>query len=104
MNPTTRILAALATLAGALGAQSPQPLVIEGQALASGGTVTGIRFVHLDSWGGWLVHVTTDQPLVSSAVLREGGTFPGGPLWKQVGDPVPEPAGAHIAAFDSFSS
>lgn len=103
MHTSLRILA-LALLAGTPGAQSPQPLVIEGQALPGGGTVTGIRFVHLDSWGGWLVHVTTDDPLAPSAVLREGSPWPAGPVWKQVGDPVGEPTGAHIAAFDSFSS
>ncbi len=104
MNPTTRIAAALAALAGALGAQSPQPLVIEGQVLPGGGAVTGVRYVHVDGAGGWVVQLTTDDPQSPSAVLRKGDFWGGRPLWKQVGDTVQEPAGARIAAFDSFTS
>ena len=90
MNAMLRIVAALAVLASALGAQTPYALVIEGQSLPGGGTVTGIRFLHLDAGAGWLVHVTTDEPSVPSMVLRKGDLYPPGPIWKQIGDPVPE--------------
>jgi len=103
MNSTTHILAALFLLAHGLGAQAPQPVVIEGQSLPGGGTVTGIRCVQIIG-GGWVVQVTTDQPESRSAVLRQGGFTPTRPLWKRVGDRVLEPGGARIAAFDSFSS
>jgi hypothetical protein len=102
MSSTTRILTALVLLARGLCAQAPQPVVIEGQLLPGGGTVTGIRYVHLT--GGFVVQVTTDQPQSSSAVLRQSGFTLGRPLWKRVGDRVQEPAGARIAAFDSFTS
>lgn len=105
MHPTTRSLVALVVLAGALGAQSPRTVVLEGQALPGGGTVTGIRFVHMIPGGYWLVQVTTDQPHRPSAVLRREGLWPAaGPVWKQVGDPVTQPAGARIAGFDSFTN
>src|SRR5687768_15959242 len=104
MNSTTRILAALLFLASGLGAQSPQTVVIEGQDLHGGGTVTGIRYVHLIAPDAWVIQVTTDQPQSHSAVLRQGALALGGPLWKRVGDRVEEPGGARIAAFDSFTS
>src|SRR6188768_1009872 len=79
MSSTTRILTALVLLARGLGAQAPQPVVIEGQLLPGGGTVTGIRYVHLVG-DGFVVQVTTDQPQSSSAVLRQGGFTLGRPL------------------------
>ena len=102
----TRVLLALAVLASALGAQSLETVVLEGQALPGGGTVTGIRYVHLNPGEAWLVQVTTDQPRSPSAVLRKGIFWSSGdgPLWHEVGDRVPDPAGARIAAFDSFSN
>ena len=104
MNLGLQSLSALVILAGALGAQSPQPLVIEGQVIPGSGTVTGIAYVHVDAFDGWLVQVETDQPLSPSAVLRAGSVFPGDLVWRRVGDRVSEPQGARIAAFDSFTS
>jgi hypothetical protein len=100
----SNILAALAVLAGALGAQAPQLLVAEGQALPGGDVVTGIAYVHVDDVGGWLVQVTTDRPSRPTAVLRESPFWGIDGVWKQVGDRAHEPDDTRIAAFDSFTA
>ncbi|MEM7310591.1 MAG: hypothetical protein AAF682_28200 [Planctomycetota bacterium] len=91
-------LASSLALSAASASQSPTPLVLSGQPLPGGGTVTGIGAVHVGSAGDWLVETSTDLPQSPALVLRWSGP------WKKIGDPLVQPTGATIADFGSFST
>ncbi len=92
------VLFAVLATGGILCAQSPVPLVLAGDSLPDGGTVTGIRFVEVDYFGDWSAQVTTDLSNYPTLVLKSGAP------WKAVGSPVQFPEGTTIAAFDSISA
>lgn len=98
MNRALLTLASTLALCASAASQAVTPLVLSGEALSGGGSVTGVGAVDVGYLGDWLVEATTDLPEHPSLVLRSGGP------WKQVGDALVQPAGASIAAFDSFST
>ncbi|MEM7307550.1 MAG: hypothetical protein AAF682_12810 [Planctomycetota bacterium] len=96
MKRPTSLLAVLA-LGAPLGAQTPIPLVEEGDAVFGVGTVTSVFALAINNQGEWLVEVDTNHPSTDEdgAVLRDGV------LYLREGDPLPAPAGALIDNFDS---
>jgi hypothetical protein len=95
---TALTLASLLALSASAATQSPVPLVVTGELLEGGGTVTGIGAVDVGFFGGWKVAATTDDPEHPALVLRSEGTP------KKVGDTVFQPAGASIAEFGTIST
>ena len=90
---------ALAATSSAPAAQDVVPLVLVGDEVFGGATVTAIRSAHVEYFDNWAAVVTTEGPGgPSTAILRDGFVY------KQLGSPMSFPAGATIGAFDSVST
>ncbi len=89
---------AAALSAAPLPAQTPVPVVLEGDAVPGVGNVTRIDNLAIDDAGEWLVEVDTDgaDPNTDSVLLRASGP------WLREGQALAAPAGASIGSFDDL--
>jgi hypothetical protein len=82
-------------LAGAVRAQSPQALVLEGETVPGVGVLTRVQGVVVGEGGHWCVVGDTNHPITN----QDGVLFVDGALFSREGQALPTPAGTQISFF-----